>query len=182
MERYSRSHLDSTPKIALLAIFTALTTVATLVLVIPIPATDGYFNFGDVMVMMSGLLLGPVGGFIAGGVGSMFADLIVAPIYAPITLIVKGLEGLAVGIISERTVNKARAGKWDLAGVFVAAIIMLVGYLLGEILLFGLGPALFELIAFNSLQVLGGAIITLIIGPKLRAYLAEFTHGVTELE
>jgi uncharacterized membrane protein len=182
MEFIHQSDQGSTLYIALLAVLTALTSVATLVLVVPIPATDGFFNFGDIMVMMSGLLLGPVGGFIAGGFGSMFADLIVAPIYAPITLIVKGLEGLAVGLLSQRTSDKSRIGRWDVIGVVVAAVIMLVGYLLGEILLWGLGPALIELVLFNSLQVTGGAVVTLIIGPKLRSYLAGYTQGVEELK
>ncbi len=53
------------------------------------------------MVMLSGLFLGPVGGFFAGGVGSAIADVAGGyTFYAPITLIAKGLEGMAVGMLS----------------------------------------------------------------------------------
>ena len=51
--------------ITLLAIMTALSTVVTYIIRIPYPGTGGYFNLGDTMVMLGGLLLGPVGGFFA---------------------------------------------------------------------------------------------------------------------
>ena len=43
--------------------------MTTLFIRVPIPS-KGYFNFGDVAVVFSGLLLGRRGGFIAGGLGS----------------------------------------------------------------------------------------------------------------
>ena len=93
--------------LALTIVFTALTTVATLLLVIPFPATSGYFNLGDSLVMISGLLLGPLGGFVAGGVGSALADMVGYPHFAPITFIVKGCEGLVVGLFSQQ-INRMR--------------------------------------------------------------------------
>ncbi|MHA1769540.1 MAG: ECF transporter S component [Candidatus Thorarchaeota archaeon] len=182
MERFSLSRPNSTLYISLLAVFTALTTVSTVVLVIPIPATDGYFNFGDIMVMMSGFLLGAVGGAVAGGVGSMFADLLVAPFYAPVTLIVKGLEGYFVGTLTSRTEDKSRVSRWDVAGVVVASVTMLLGYFLAEILLFGYAPAVIEMVAFNSLQMIAGSVVALLIGPKIRFYLENYGHDLDDMD
>ncbi len=56
-----------TKEIAAIAVMGALATVATMVFAFPIPATSGYFNFGDAIVMSTALIFGPVVGAIAGG-------------------------------------------------------------------------------------------------------------------
>ncbi|MFW9908385.1 MAG: ECF transporter S component [Candidatus Thorarchaeota archaeon] len=185
MEYFRPEHPNTTVYISLLAILTALTTVATIVLIVPFPTTSGYFNLGDVLVMISGLLLGPIGGFVAGGIGSAIADLIVAPQYAPITLIAKGFEGMIVGLLSAKTLKATRISIWDVTGVILASCAMLLGYLLGEmfILEYSFGVALAELVTINSIQVIVGSLITLSIGPVLRSYLRDITYKVeTPLE
>ena len=80
--------------ISMVGIFIALNFVVTYWIQIPIPATGGYINIGDVAVMFTALLFGPIIGGIAGGVGPMLADAF-SPwvIYAPATLVIKGIEG-----------------------------------------------------------------------------------------
>lgn len=162
--------------IALLSLFTAMTTVATVTLSIPFPSTAGYFNLGDTLVMMSGFLLGPVGGFIAGGAGSAMGDVALGYLpYVPITFIAKGLEGMMVGIFS----YKFRSGKavtiWDIVGVIFAALMMLCGYYFGEIFLLGYSPevAFAELITINVLQVTMGGVVALLVGPIVRKHLMD---------
>lgn len=95
--------LRSPLKVSLTAIFTALTAVATMSFTIYVPATRGYFNLGEVMVYTTAILLGPFIGAVAGGVGSMLADLMLGyHIYAPATLIIKGVEGFIVGFLSQK--------------------------------------------------------------------------------
>jgi uncharacterized membrane protein len=170
--------------VALLAVLTALTTVATLILAIPFPTTQGYFNLGDSLVMISGFLLGPVGGFVAGGVGSAMADLIAAPAYAPITLLSKGLEGAMVGFFCRRTPRDTKLGWWDIVGLLLGATAMLTGYLFGEILVFGFTweVAVLELVSINSVQVISGAIATVLAGPVVREYLRGTTYGPEDEE
>lgn len=166
-----------------MAILTALTTVATMVFRIPIPATEGYFNLGDVFVMISGFLLGPVGGFIAGGVGSAMADIIGYPLYAPLTFVVKGCEGLLVGLFSFRTKEAVRISGWDIIGIIFGALAMLLGYFLGEAFLFGYGmeAAFIEMVTANILQVTAGGIGTVIAGPIVRMFLRTTIYGPPEL-
>ncbi len=171
MEYFRPAGKNSAINIALLAIFTALATITTLVLTIPYPVTNGYFNLGDTIVMLGGLILGPIGGFIVGGVGSALADMIVAPIYAPITLVVKGFEGMAVGFFGARTMGVIRMSKWDIVGVIIGSFVMLVGYLVGEIILWGFGAALAELVVVNLGQVVAGSLVALLVGPTIRTYL-----------
>ncbi|MEM1569329.1 MAG: ECF transporter S component [Candidatus Bathyarchaeia archaeon] len=95
-------------KLGLTATFTALTTVATMGFTIYVPATKGYFNLGEAMVYTTAILLGPSIGAVAGGLGSMLADLILGyHIYALGTLIIKSIEGFIVGLLAQRLKFKA---------------------------------------------------------------------------
>lgn len=171
---------NSAVNIALLAIMTALATIITLIIQIPYPGTSGYFNFGDTMVMLAGLLLGPFGGFFAGGVGSALADLISGyTFYVPITLVVKGFEGMAVGFFSFKVKKHVRLSKWDIVGVLIAATVMLTGYFVAQVIIFtpllgvavAIATAIGELVTVNLAQVVIGGTVALIIGPTIRLYL-----------
>ena len=79
---------EKTVKLVLAALFAALCSVATMLIHIPIPATNGYINLGDGVVLLGAFLLGPVYGMAAGGLGSMLADLLLGyAAYAPGTLV-----------------------------------------------------------------------------------------------
>ncbi|MHA2034414.1 MAG: ECF transporter S component [Candidatus Thorarchaeota archaeon] len=166
--------INPTLYLVLLAIMTALTTVATVIIAIPFPTSSGYLNFGDVLVMTSGLLLGPVGGFVAGGVGSMMGDIALGYVhFAPITFIVKGTEGLLVGVGTLRSRGSGKLRLGDVIGIILGAIVMMLGYYLAEIPMVGQPAALAELISLNSIQVTVGGVVTALIGPRIREYLAE---------
>lgn len=117
--------------IAVLGLFTALTTAATMLLSVNIPVTRGYFNIGETMVYTSALLFGPFIGAFTGGVGSMLADLLLGyVVYAPATLVVKGLEGFLVGFLSSKKPFKSEDA-WRafslLAGAVLASVVAYVG-------------------------------------------------------
>jgi uncharacterized membrane protein len=135
--------------------------------------------------MLSGFLLGPAGGFLAGGAGSAMGDVLLGfPAFAPITFVAKGFEGFFVGLLSNRTQKLERVSLWDILGLALGSIAMLTGYLLGEVLILGLafGAAVIELVTINSIQVTMGSIFTIMIGPFLRAYLRENVIGEDESE
>jgi uncharacterized membrane protein len=142
---------------ALTAVMTAATAAVTMVISVPFPPTRGYFNLGDAIVMLSGLLFGArLGGF-AGGVGSALSDILLGYGYfAPLTLFIKGTEGFLTGLI-----GNSKRFSFKVAGVVAGAIAMLVGYFSVETPLYGIGPALAELGAINSIQVTAGGIIAI---------------------
>jgi len=89
-----------TKKIAIMAVFAALVTVTTLLIRIPEPVAGGYFDIGDSIIFITAMLFGQTIGGIAGGIGSMFADIINgAPEYALGTLVIKGMEGFITGYV-----------------------------------------------------------------------------------
>ncbi|MGY5854437.1 MAG: ECF transporter S component [Candidatus Thorarchaeota archaeon] len=177
MELFRPRTQSKTIFVTLLAILTALTTVATIVIAIPFPTSTGYLNFGDALVMLSGFLLGPVGGFIAGGVGSALGDVALGYYhFAPITLVVKGCEGLAIGLVSYHVKMGKRLTLKDVVGLVLASTIMLTGYFLAEVPLFGLEAAIAELVTLNLIQVTVGSIIAAIVGPMVRGFLRDFLY------
>lgn len=148
--------------ISTIGIFAALVCVLTMLIVIPIPGTQGFINIGDAGVMIAGLLLGPIIGGLAGGIGSALADIFLGyTIYAPATLIIKGLEGFVIGIIANPRKNHRKVTIRDILAVIVGGSIMVTGYFIYELILFGFPAALYEFI-FNGLIQFGlSAIIAL---------------------
>jgi uncharacterized membrane protein len=138
------------------ASMTALVAVATYLVQIPIPATKGYLNFGDIMIFVSALTFGPAVGGFAGSVGSAISDVAGGYAYfAPFTFIIKGIEGLLAGLISSRSSQKR-----DIIAIIAAGMEMISGYFLTELLVLQTGwiNAIAE-VPLNTLQVVvGGAI------------------------
>jgi len=147
--------------LSMIGIFGAFTCVVTMVIAFPIPATNGFINIGDAVVMITGLLFGPIIGGIAGGIGSFFADIFLGyPQYALATLVIKGLEGFFVGLIA----NPKKNYKWnyrDFIGVIVGGLIMVFGYFFYEIMIFGVPLALYEFILNSIIQFGLGSVIAL---------------------
>ncbi len=156
-------------EIAAIGIMAALTTIATMTLTIPIPATQGYFNLGDAIVMISALVFGPIVGGVAGGVGSALADLLGGwYTWVPFTLIIKGLEGAVAGYIGGRQqINYVQI----LIAWLIGGIIMVIGYFSVQVMLYGLPAAMVE-IPFNMVQMISSGIIgiplSIIIRRRLR--------------
>ena len=152
--------------ISMIGIFAALICVLTMIIAVPIPATQGFINIGDAGVMITGLLFGPIIGGIAGGVGSALADISLGyTIYAPATLIIKGLEGFIVGLIANPKKNYKKLNYRDILAVVIGGAIMVFGYLIYETIIFGFPIALYEFI-LNGIVQFGVSIIIAIIFTK----------------
>lgn len=141
--------------------FIALAVVVALITLfirIPLPSR-GYFNFGDVAVVFSGLVLGSLSqkrsfwwGAGAGGLGSALADIIGGfGMFAPITLVAKGAEGGLCALASFRQ----KFSRWVL--LLLGGAAMVACYFIAETLMpnIGLQGAVSEIIP-NLIQAGGG--------------------------
>ncbi|MFW9999564.1 MAG: ECF transporter S component [Candidatus Hodarchaeota archaeon] len=153
---------DNSIIIAIIAVFTALTCLLTFIVPLTIPATGGYINLGDIGVMISGILFGPIIGGIAGGLGSALTDIFLAPLYVFPTLIIKGLEGFIVGLIANPKKNYSKFNYRDIIAVISGGLIMVFGYFITEIILYGFPAALFEFF-FNSAIQFGFGVVAAIL-------------------
>lgn len=153
-------------ELAAIAVMAALCFVATYSIMIPIPATSGYFNIGDVFVIIAGLVFGPIVGGIAGGLGPALSDLIGGYyFFVPFTLIIKGCEGLVAGFVGGRLAT-AKLNRiilaWALGGVCVV-----VGYFAVETIFFGMSAALVE-VPVNLLQIIVAGVVGIPISQALK--------------
>ena len=154
-------------KLILAALFAALSCVATMSIRIPTPGTGGYIHPGDAIVILSGVILGPVWGFLAGGIGSALSDLIGGYfIYVPITFVIKGLVALAAGLLYQK-VGKNQKSRYIAVILSGVADIILVagGYFVCEFFIYGAGAA--ASIPANIIQGVGGLVISCILYPIL---------------
>ena len=135
-----------TMKLVLSALFAAINVVGTLIH-IPIPTGFGYAHLGDAFVILSGVILGPLYGGIAAGIGSGIADVISGyAIYVPGTAVIKFLEALIAGVIFIRFSDKEKKSKIDsqiiiAIGAFFGGVEMITAYFLYEILIINLAAS-----------------------------------------
>ena len=154
--------MNNTKKLALNGLLVALVTVATYLIRIPIPATSGYINAGDSMIFLASVVFGPQFGLIAGGLGSALADILAGYAqYAPITLVVKGLEGWIVGKIALQAGKRAGLNIKDILAILAGGLVMIIGYYCGEAILFKSLVAPVAEIIPNIGQAAGSAVIAL---------------------
>ena len=154
-------------KLILAALFAALSCVATMSIRIPTPGTGGYIHPGDAIVILSGVILGPVWGFLAGGIGSALSDLIGGYfVYVPITFVIKGLVALAAGLLYQK-IGKTQKSRYIAVILGGVADIILVagGYFVCEYFIYGAGAA--ASIPANIIQGVGGLVISCILYPIL---------------
>lgn len=176
---------SSIKKLVTAALLAALTCVSTMIIKIPTP-TFGYIHPGDGFVLLSGIVLGPWGGALAAGIGSMLSDIFSGyASWAPATLIIKALTAAVAGLLFhslQRIVKSAQAHYAAvIAGGVAGEAVMVIGYFLYEAALaaFGSGgftPATLAAgiassatgIPFNIVQGVVGIILATLILPILR--------------
>jgi len=148
-------------KMVLTAVMMALVFVGTKIIQIPTP-TGGYIHIGDGFVFLSGIVLGPFYGAIAGGVGSMLTDLLSGYTqYAVITLILKGLASFIVAVVVRGEFKNNSINRFSkLVGCILGAFLIVVGYFAFEAYALGLGVEAALLGVYtNLIQVATGVFI-----------------------
>lgn len=161
----------STLKICLTSLFAAMICVATMLVQISIPATGGYANLGDGIILISAFLMNPIYSVIAAGLGSMLADLMTGYVtFAPATLIVKAGVALIAAAIYRKLNRKNSVGA-SLAAMIVAGVIaetfMVFCYFFYEAVLLGVGIGAVGGILGNVGQGVVGVIVACVVTPVL---------------
>ena len=120
-----------------IAMLTALAAVLTMFPQIP-TGTGGYVHFGDSIIYLAAVFLGPIPGAIVGAVGHSLADILSGyAIFALPTFCIKGLIGFVVGKIAY---NQLDVKHFIIAGA-AALVIVTLGYFVAEIPMVGLSSA-----------------------------------------
>ena len=97
-------------KIIMTALFAALACVATMSIRIPTPGTGGYIHPGDAIVILAGIILGPVYGMLAGGMIQEGITLKFAGVTlyfsVPVIIITMLVVGCIIGTVNGLIVTK----------------------------------------------------------------------------
>ena len=153
----------NTKKLITASMFAAIVCVATMIIKVPVPATNGYIHVGDGVVILSGWMLGGVFGALAAGIGSALADLLLAyAVYAPGTFAIKAICAL-LAVVFYKIICKSNKIVARIISAVVAEIAMVVLYFAYESILLGYGVAAAASIPANIIQGAGGVVVSLLV-------------------
>lgn len=171
-------------KLVTSALLAAMTCVATMIIKIPTP-TFGYIHPGDSFVLLCGVILGPLNGALAAGIGSMLSDIFSGyAAWAIPTLVIKAATACIAGFLFNRLKNMFKSPKGKLAAIILGGLageaIMIFGYFTYEAVLAALGSGIFNQAAlaagivssaagipFNIIQGVTGILIATLLFPVL---------------
>lgn len=127
------SNKISVYRIALIAVFAALVFAANW-LYIPIPVAVGNMSrisLGNVFSLLSGLILGPIGGGLASGIGAALYD-VTNPAYiasAPFTFVFKVLLAAVCGWIAHAKGSRGENHKRNIVAAVCGSVTYIILYL-----------------------------------------------------
>ena len=154
--------LEKTLKLTYTAMLTAMVCVATMLIR---PTLVGYTNLGDGFILLSAFLFGPFYGAVAGGIGSMLADIISGyAFYAPATLVIKGLIAVIAALLWKAMSKRGGDKVWKkILASLVAEIWMAAGYWTFETLFLGEAKAALASVPNNIAQGLVGVVLGMVL-------------------
>ncbi len=150
---------EKTKELTMTGLLIALVTVATMMITIPVPATEGFIHAGDGVIFFVAVFFGRKKGALAAGLGSALADLLLGySMWILPTLIVKSIMGYLVGYIAGKG-KRPHIGVFDIIAVSTGAVWMASGYLLfGSVIKGSLSVALAGL-PWDLVQGFGGIVL-----------------------
>ncbi|MGJ9458741.1 ECF transporter S component [Oceanobacillus sp. CF4.6] len=139
----TQSHLKSRQKtldLILTSMLIALVFVSTVFLNIRLPISvngGGLVHLGTAMLFIASILFGPKKGAIAGAIGMGLFDILGGwVLWAPITIVARGLQGYIVGRIAWLNGHKGNSIALNLTATIVSIPFMIAVYYIGESILF----------------------------------------------
>ena len=150
-----------TNRLALAGQLCGATLLLTLIS-LPLPSGYGYVNLGDAGVFLCACLLPGGLGALAAGVGAALADLILGwAMYAPVTLLIKGITALLAGL----AMHRAKRAAVPLA--LICCLLVPLGYFLFETVLLTAPVAAVNVLP-NAFQATVGAFLGTLVGRHLK--------------
>lgn len=155
---------NKTYDLILTGLLISLVFVATFFINIrlPIAANGGLVHLGTGMLFIVSILFGPKKGVIAGAIGMALFDIVSAwTLWAPFTLITRGVQGYIVGKIAWSGNRNGHSPVFNVVAMFVSIPFMLLGYYVCELVLYQNWVAPFASFPGNLVQNFVGMAIAL---------------------
>ncbi|MEG0383733.1 MAG: ECF transporter S component [Solibacillus sp.] len=104
---------------------------------LPIAANGGLVHLGTGMLFIAAIMFGPKKGAIAGAVGMALFDLFSGwTLWAPFTLVARGVQGYIVGKIAWSGGRKGKSPIFNVIAIISSVPFMLLGYYVCELVIF----------------------------------------------
>ncbi|SDK13658.1 ECF transporter S component [Natronincola ferrireducens] len=158
-ENSALSQSSKTKDLVLTALLTALVFVATKFINFQLPFSihGGLIHLGNTMLFAVAIVFGAKKGAISGAFGMGLFDLVSGwVIWAPFTFIIRGVMGWLIGRIANDKGRNGTSFKWNIIGILVSSIWMIVGYYIAEVIIYGNW--------FTPLTAIPGDITQIILG------------------
>ncbi len=155
--------------VILAGVLAAMVCMATTFLHIPIVG-GGYVHLGDTVIYLTAALLPTPYAMAAAAVGAGLADVLVAPMWAPFTVVIKAVMALAFTAKKERFLCRRNAiapllaGVIGVAGYYVAEVVIL--WASGGVLVASAEAALLA-VPYNAMQEVVGGIAFVLLAVAL---------------
>lgn len=169
-------------EVAIYGLFIALVYVATTINIQLGPTSGGLFHLGNVMSFTIAMVFGKKAGAISGGIGMALFDLL-SPyaIWAPFTLVIRIIMGYAIGYFAFKASNsKTQTIINNSIGLIIAFLVMIAGYYIAEVILYGNWILPLQSVFANSLQWIVGTVLSVPLSATLKAGF-KMRHIKTEL-
>ncbi|MEY8732071.1 ECF transporter S component [Peribacillus frigoritolerans] len=138
-QSYSRSS-QKTMDLIITAMLIALVFLSTFFLNIklPIAANGGLVHLGTAMLFIASILFGPKKAALAGAIGMGLFDIVGGwTLWAPITIVARGLQGYIVGKIAWSKGRNGTSIAFNVIATIVSIPFMIAVYYMGEGILYG---------------------------------------------
>ncbi len=123
---------NSVRRMTLTGIMAALTFVATAFIHINIPASTGYVNLGDAVILFTAVFIDPFAGALAGIIGAVLGDLYLgAGMYVPFTIFAKLFEAVVAGYLFKAIKNKAQYLAIPVGALLIVPVYALAYWIFG---------------------------------------------------
>ena len=160
-----------TRQLVITAMSIALVLVATMFINIklPIASSGGLIHMGTAMLFLIAILFGPRTALIAGAIGMGLFDLISGwTLWAPFTIVARGLQGYIVGRIAWSSRYKGDNPGLNIFAMIVSAPVMLAVYYVCEGILYSNWVAPVASIPGNITQNVVGILVAIPVGIALK--------------
>ena len=155
---------QKTLSIAITAMLISLVFIATLFVNIklPIKANGGLVHLGTAMLFIASILFGPKKGAVAGAAGMGLFDVVGGwLIWAPITIVARGVQGFIVGKIAWANGRKGDNLALNIVAMIISMPVMLAVYYIGEVILYSNWIAPLASIPGDIIQNMLGLIVAI---------------------
>ena len=160
-----------TRQLVITAMSIALVLVATMFINIKLPLAPngGLIHMGTAMLFLIAILFGPRTALIAGAIGMGLFDLISGwTLWAPFTIVARGLQGYIVGRIAWSSRYKGDNPGLNIFAMIVSAPVMLAVYYVCEGILYSNWVAPVASIPGNITQNVVGILVAIPVGIALK--------------